>query len=223
MSLTLFIAAAGAAAVAAIAVRDHHNAINTRRALLDDCTLALDRSTLAHGADGLPQLSGSHRGRGVLTELLVDTMTIRRLPQLWLSVTLLDRNPALPGFAVLVRHNGNEFYSLASHFPERLETPSGFPDEVVIRGDVDAGPLLLELAPAIAAILKDARVKEIAITERGLRIVRQAAEGKRGDHLLLRQSVFENAKVARTDLARILEQLHAMRAVIGAHRRAHAA
>ena len=150
-------------------------------------------------------------------------MTIRRLPQLWMSTTLLDRNAGLPGLAILVRPAGTEFYSLTSRFAHRLETPAGFPDEVLIRGDAAPGPCSLILRATLASILADPRVKEIAITPRGLRIIRQAGEGKRGDHLLLRQSVFENAAVPRRDLATVLDQLQAIRAITGAYGRARAA
>lgn len=223
MSITLLIAATGAATVSYIAVRDHRAAIGARRGLLNQCATALDRSTLTHRSDGFPRLSGSHRGRGIQADLVLDTMTIRRLPQLWLSTTLLDRNPGLAGFAILVRHCGAEFYSLISHFEHRLDAPLGFPAEVLVRGDTGAQVLLNRLAPLMAEILKDPRVKEIAVTERGLRIVRQASEGKRGEHLLLRQSVFGNAQVPLGDFTTVLEQLHAMRDVVGAHRQAHAA
>lgn len=223
MSLSLIIAATGAAAVSCLAARDHRAAVSARRDLLHDCAAALDRSVLTYADDGFPQLAGSHRGCGVQIQLLCDTMTMRRLPQLWLSTTLLYRNPGLPGLAILVRHCGTEFYSLTSHFPRRLDAPHGLPEEVLIRGDDAAGPLLAALVPALKSILEDRRIKEIAITERGLRIVRQAAEGKRGEHLLLRQSVFANAKVPRSDLADALDQLHAMRGAVDQLRRAHAA
>ncbi len=80
-----------------------------------------------------------------------------------------------------------------------------------------------DLAPTLAEALADPRIKEIAITPRGLRIIRQAGEGKRGDHLLLRQSVFENAVVPRQDLATVLDHLQAIRAVTSAYGRARAA
>lgn len=223
MSITLLIAATGAATVSFLAVRDHRAALSARRSLLDNCAKALDRSQLTHRTDGFPQLSGSHLGRGIHVDLVLDTMTIRRLPQLWLSTTLLNRRPELPGFSILVRHCGTEFYSLVSHFEHRLNPPPGFPVEVLIRGDAGAQALLDQLAPLIAEILQDPRVKEVAVTERGLRIVRQAGEGKRGEHLLLRQSVFENAQVPREDFAAVLDQLQSMRNVVGAHGQAHAA
>lgn len=223
MSLTLLIAATGAATVSYMAVRDHRAANKARRCLLDDCAAVFDRAEVSHGEDGFPHLSGSHRGRWVQIQLFLDTLTIRRLPQLWLSTTLLERNPGLPGMAILVRHNGSEFYSLTSHFDERMEPPAGFPQEVLIRGEPGADALLAELAPMLSEILKDPRVKEIDITERGLRITWQACEGKRGEHLLLRQSVFVNAQVQRADVARILEQLSAMSVIVNAHQRAQAA
>ncbi|MDP1640230.1 MAG: hypothetical protein Q8L61_04860 [Hyphomicrobium sp.] len=94
---------------------------------------------------------------------------------------------------------------------------------MLIRGDAEAEPLLDELRATLDGILVDPRVKEIAVTPRGLRIIRQASEGKRGDHLLLRQSVFENAAVPRRDLASVLDQLQAIRTITGAYGRARAA
>jgi hypothetical protein len=94
---------------------------------------------------------------------------------------------------------------------------------VSIRGDRGAGRLLAELSEALGAILADPRVKEVAITERGLRIVRQAGEGKRGEHLLLRQALFERANVSRADLESVLQPLETLRAIVNTHGRARAA
>jgi hypothetical protein len=223
MSVSLLLAAGSIAAVTFVGMRDHRAAKAVRRGLLDDCASALDGAKLFHAADSFPRLSGHHHGRDVRVDLICDTMTIRRLPQLWMSTTLIDANAGLPGFAILVRPAGTEFYSLTSRFAHRIETPVGFPDEVLIRGDDGAEPLLDELRETLAGILGDPRVKEIAVTPRGLRIIRQAGEGKRGDHLLLRQSVFENAAVPRRDLASVLDQLQAIHAITGAYGRARAA
>jgi hypothetical protein len=118
---------------------------------------------------------------------------------------------------------GSEFYSLTSTFEHRLAAPAGFPAEMLIRGDDGAEALLAELADTLRAILADPHVKEVAITPRGVRILRQAGEGKRGDHLLLRPSVFENGGVPRQDLATVLDQLEAIRSMTDAHGRACAA
>jgi hypothetical protein len=223
MSISLLLAVGSIGAVTYVGMRDHRAAKAARLGVLDRCAGALDAAVLTHGADHFPRLTGRHRGCEARVDLLCDTLTIRRLPQLWMSTTLLDQNPDLPGFAILVRPAGTEFYSLTSRFEHRLETPMGFPEEVLIRGDAGADRPLEELRTLLSDVLTDPRVKEVAVTPRGVRIIRQAAEGKRGNHLLLRQSVFENACVPQGDLTRVLDDLQSIRAAIGARTKARAA
>lgn len=223
MSMSALIALAAIVAVVLVSYREHRSLLAARRRLLNRCAGVLDRAQLTHGDDGFPRLAGQYEGRPVHVELIPDTMTIRRLPQLWLSVSLLDRSAGVPGLDVLVRPTGNEFYSLNTHFAHRYEPPPGFPAEVLIRGDRGAGHLLAELSELLAVILADPRVKEVAITERGLRIVRQAGEGKRGEHLLLRQALFDNANVTHADLESLLHHLEGLRAIVTTHGRARAA
>jgi hypothetical protein len=223
MSTSLLLAIAAIATVGWVARRDHLALQAARRCLLDDCAGLLDQARLAHGPDSFPKLTGICGGRDVRADLIPDTMTIRRLPQLWLSTSLLERNAGLPGLDVLVRPTGNEFYALNSRFTRRFEAPPGLPAEVLIRGDAGAARLLAELGPALADILADARVKEIAVTERGVRIVRQAGEGKRGEHLLLRQAHFDDANVQPADFANVLRQLQSLRVIASTHGQVRAA
>jgi hypothetical protein len=223
MSITVLLAALSIVAVALVGYREHRLLRSVRLRLLDRCAAALDRPELTHGGDGFPRLAGAWKGRDVRVELIPDTMTIRRLPQLWLSVSLLQRHPGGAGFAILVRPAGTEFYSLTSYFPHRLEAPTGFPVECLVRGDAHAQQLIDTLREPLSAILGDPCVKEVAITERGLRIVRQAGEGKRGEHLLLRQAIFETSGVPREDLRAILDQLEELRATASAPGRVRAA
>jgi len=203
------------AALTFVGMREHAAHKASRRRLLSRCEGLLDASRLTIGSDGFPRLAGQSRGREVLVELILDTMTIRRLPQLWLSVTLLDRAPRLPGLALLVRPSGNDYYSLTNIFSHPLAAPAGFPAEIIVRGEsADAAAVLACLAESLRALFSDPRIKEVAITANGLRVIRQTGEGKRGEHLLLRQAVFEDAEVSREDLAAMLAPLHAMRALL---------
>jgi hypothetical protein len=173
---------------------------------------ALTDSRISLGSDGFPRLDGAHNGHRVRAELIPDTMTIRRLPQLWLSMTLLARLPVEASFAVLVRPSGADFYSLTEEFLHTVAPPAGFPWEVRIRGNNPRSSALVEqLAAPIAAWLADPRVKEIAMTPKGLRIVRQAGEGRRGEYLLLRQAMFDNADVSATDVSTLLSGLERLR------------
>jgi len=208
-----------AGAVGACAVREHRLMRGARLSLLDRCANVVDGAEIRHGRDGFPTLVGSHGGKHVRLELISDTMVIRRLPQLWASLTLLDTLTAVPSLAILVRPAGYEFYSLTSRLTFALGTPAAFPQEVLIRGsDARAEPLLEQLSPQLASILADPRVKEIAITCRGLRIISQVGEGRRGDYLLLRQAVFDDAGVRPSELSKRLEELEALQDAIEAHK-----
>lgn len=208
-----------------IALRDHGIRQARRRGLLDDCARLFDRYALTHGGDSFPKLSGRIGARNLDVRLISDTMTIRRLPQLWLQVTVLERIEGVSGFAVLVRPSGYEFYSLTSGFHHVIEAPDTFPRELIVRGkDSKAAGLFTKLAPALAHILADERVKEIAVTSAGLRIIRQASEGRRGDYLLLRQAVFDEAAVPGATLEAVLHDIDTLRARIDSPEReaAHA-
>lgn len=214
-SAVLIFAVAGFALIAWLSIRDNARIRAARRALFDQAKSVVDEVELTFGADDLPRLKGKYRGRKVVADLIPDTLTIRRLPQLWLSVTLLDKAPGVRGFAMIVRHAGTEFYSLINSFTDQLDPPSGFPGEILIRGDdAIAQSDLNALAKPLAAILLDPRVKEIAVTQNGLRIVRQAAEGRKGEHLLLRQAMFDDADVPAADLQHILLSLNKLSAAI---------
>lgn len=200
-------------ALAWLAVRAHRRQIVTRRSLLDDCSALLSTHTLTCEGDGFPRLKGLRGGRAIDVRLISDGMTIRRLPQLWLQVTELAPLDGLGGFAILVRPSGYEFFSLTSRFHHVIDVPSSFPREAIIRGETTRSVADFELFRApLAGILADARVKEIAVTRRGLRIIRQADEGRRGEYLLLRQATFDNGGVSAEALAQVLRDLDALRA-----------
>ncbi|WP_448954446.1 hypothetical protein [Labrys neptuniae] len=161
-----------------------------RRAMLADCRPLFERAEQADGVAGFPRLAGDIAGRRVVVELLPDTMTLKRLPQLWLSLTVMAPLPAGATFGVLARHSGNEFYARTPDLPARLDPPAGLPEDVMVRGRRRGAAFLALAERAVADLMADARTKEVLVTPAGLRVVFQAAEGRRGQHLLLRQCDF---------------------------------
>lgn len=217
-------ALAGLAIVAFVGRREHLSVRAARHGLLDPSAAILDRAQISHGGEGFPRLDGLYRGRKVRAELISDTMTIRLLPQLWLSLTVLDPRPGLADLAVLARPNGAEFYSLTEALPERLDPPPGLPHDVLVRGrGRSARSLLASLSGVIGHILQDDRVKEIGVTPRGLRLVWQASEGRRGDHLLMRQCNFDDATVRGDTLQSLLLRLDELDRQISRFTETHAA
>lgn len=216
---TLF--AAGAAGVTALAflARHERNLARARRELvLEPVREKFENASYSTDGAGIPRIEGWKGGQRIRVDLIPDTMTIRRLPQLWVSVTALQDALTAPeaGIAILVRPSGNDFYSLTERMHEHFDPPARFPWECLIRGQGPASRMTLQrIERAAANILSDAKVKEIAVTQRGARIVYQLAEGQRGQHLLLRQSDFQDARLEPELLERLIADLQNIASALG--------
>lgn len=212
--------AAGAAGVTALAflARAEHKLIKARRGLVIDPVRDLfDSASITTDGAGIPRIDGVYLRRRVRIEFIPDNMTIRRLPQLWVSVTALKPLAAEDeGISVLVRPSGADFFSLTSNMHTHFDPPPQFPWECLVRGQSDAsGATLSRISHVAGNILSDAKVKEIAVTSRGARIVYQLAEGRRGQHLLLRQCDFEEARLQPDLLDCLVGDLDALAACFG--------
>jgi hypothetical protein len=218
MAIVLFAAtAAGVTVLALLARHERHLVKSRRRLMLDGIEPLFSSASLTADGAGIPRIEGVYQRRRLTIDLIPDTMTIRRLPQLWVSVTALAPLPLQnKGIAVLVRPSGADFYSLTEHMEERFDPSASFPWECLVRGQTDAARATLDrVSPAVTAILADPKVKEIGVTSRGLRIVYQLAEGKRGQHLLLRQCDFEGARLKPELLERLCRDLDTLAASLG--------
>lgn len=174
------------------AVRDHRAALAERRGLLDDAARLFGSSRITFGPDHFPVVLGRlDDGRQVRVELIADTMVTRRLPQLWLRVTLSEpRIRQRPAIGALARPTGAEYYSLVHDMAEWM-TPPETEASLLMRGDGSATAWQAERVSALFRnLFADPTVKEAVITPRGTRIIRQAAQGEPGAHKVLRQARF---------------------------------
>lgn len=174
------------------ALKEHRSALAQRHGLLDDAARLFDNAHITFGPDHFPTLVGRlDDGRQAKVELIVDTMVFRRLPQLWLRVTLSEaKSQQRPTIGALARPTGAEYYSLVHDMPEWM-TPPETEASLLMRGDGTATHWQVERISALFRnLFADPQVKEAVITPRGTRIIRQAAQGEPGAHLLLRQIRF---------------------------------
>lgn len=196
LTLAVLLLAAAVAILLLLGRREARVAAAARHSILDPSLNVLDAPKVEIDACGFPKMEGKFRGRSFRVALIPDTLTFRRLPQLWLDVTLKRSLPIDGSVAILVRQSGADYFSLTDHLNERLMPPENFPDVCLIKGEGPGAHHILDrIAPYVASLLRDPQFKEIAVTPRGIRIMRQLAEGKRGDHLILRQIVFEGARL----------------------------
>jgi hypothetical protein len=135
----------------------------------------------------------------------------RRLPQLWLKLTLVEHaETERPSIGALSRPTGAEFYSMVHGLPQWLEPPLG-DASMLMRGDGSATAWQVERAgAAFRALFRDQKMKEAVITPRGVRLVCQAAQGELGHHALLRQARFSIETVSPEVVRKALAQLEAL-------------
>lgn len=196
IALSAFIAAA-CAWIGKRAISDHHATLAKRRGLLDEAARLFPDARMSFAPDHFPILVSSlDDGRQARIELLADTMVTRRLPQLWLRVTLREvseRNS--PEIGALARPTGAEYYSLVHDLPEWMAPPE-METSLLMRGDGRASVWQIERAVAtFRNLFSDPAFKEAIISPRGTRVIRQAAQGERAAHLFLRQIRFDVATI----------------------------
>ena len=207
LTLAALLLAAAVSILVLFGRREARVAAATRHAILDPSLNVLEAPKVEIDACGFPKMEGKFRGRSFRVALIPDTLTFRRLPQLWLDVTMRRNLPIDGSVAILIRPTGADYFSMTDRLTYRIEPPANFPEMCLIKGDGPGARHIFErVAPYVAGLLRDPYVKEVVITPRGIRIMRQLAEGKRGDHLILRQIVFENARLNPDDLGELLAE-----------------
>ena len=195
--------AASTAGLSMMAVREHRSALKLRHGLLNSAAGLLTDARISIARDQFPVLMGRLADqRQIRIELVADTLVFRRLPQLWLKITLIERREVRrPTIGALARPTGAEFYSLVHDLPQWIEPPQTG-TSLLMRGDGSASGWQIErVAATFRTLFADPTVKEAAITPRGVRLIRQASQGDRGAHLILRQTRFPVAEIS-ADLVR---------------------
>lgn len=208
MDLTVVGAVAGVALLLWQRGRRERRAAGARRAaMFDEVVSLLEAPRLDQDDIGFPVLRGTYRGVAAVLEPIVDQVAVRRIPTLWLRVSLVTPIPYEGIFDYLVRPAHTEFYSPSESLPERIEVPAGWPPHAVIRTDQPERMPPFEVLDRHVELLREARAKELLITPRGLRVVYLIDEAMRTDFLLLRQPRFENIRLDRELATRLLDYL----------------
>lgn len=176
--------------------------------LFADALCVLDHAeTAAGGTAGTSVLTGRYQGRIVRVTVLADTLALRKLPSLWLMVTIPMPLPLSAALDLMMRPASVTSFSNFDLLPFTIETPAGFPRQMVIRSDAPEMALPLELVARHITPLSQPRGKELLITPRGLRLVMQMAEADRARYGVFRQADFGGVVVDPNILREALEHL----------------
>ena len=166
----------------------------------------------AGSAKGIWVLEGIYLGHSFQLKALVDTLPTRKLPSLWLLITLPEAQPVQATLDMMLRPAAATSFSNFDFLPHTLKTPEGFPPEAVIR--TDAPQLCLPAAMLLKHIdlFRDAKGKELLISPKGLRIVVQVAEVDRARYVVLREARFDDTVIDAASTEQAMNVLLALSA-----------
>lgn len=157
---------------------------------------------------GFPRLAGQYAGHAVDVQAVPDALSFRKLPALWLLVSLTEPQPLRGETRIMVRPSGLEPFSTFAQLPAETAPPPGFPAQCVVRTTAPAHLPPARVMTALAPLLKDPALKEIVLSPAGLRLVRLVEEAPRGGYLLFREADLGRSPVSAAMVQPMLDRLH---------------
>jgi hypothetical protein len=186
--------------------RDRAGKKAVRGSYFDDCRSLFGDCRVEQDNIEFPILEGNFEGQRVRLEPVIDHMAVRKLPSLWLKVTVLGALPIGGTIDFLARPQNTEFYSPSEQLPLTLKIPAGWPQHALLRTDIANRSAPVDFLTPHMPIFDDPKTKELVVTPRGVRIVYQASQGERAYYMVLRQPEFGEARLPVTLARRLLEQ-----------------
>jgi len=181
-----------------------------RAMLFEHCDGMLDNSSTYYEANGFPVIKGHYSGFDVQLNLIPDTIVMRKVPPLWLMVSIKANKQSKGSMDFIVRPQNIEFYSPGWHWDGLFKVPSNWPQYSIAKyRDTKASVSVLD--KFIPDLFKDEKVKQLLITPDSLRITYMAKQAIRGEYLLTRSAVFDDNAIERDDVKKIIEYAIAIR------------
>lgn len=186
------------------------NRATARAAFLSQTLPLFDRVTTQISPNGFARMTAYQGSLGFDLQLVADSLTFRKLPTLWLMVTLPAPMPVTAQLHIMARPTGFEPFSNFKSLHQNVDLP--LPADCVARcDDPDQVP------PVVAwhcGIFADPMVKELVISPKGLRIVILADEAARTNYLIFRDAELGMTPLPQDRLQPILAALTELRADI---------
>lgn len=174
-----------------------------RRTLLASVRSVLEQSQLAQRGIDYPVLTGAYRGAPVTVAVIVDTLKLRELPTLWLSVTRREPLPLTGPVDMLLRPSPMDIVSPGERFPAQHPVPPIWPPHIRVATPEGGLPNFPELSAALP-LLHDQRTKDVLLTPTGARLIIQLARAELGHYRMVKRSKF-NATLSVGELTAILD------------------
>ena len=185
----------------------HRRRVKARRAaMFDQCKPLLSEVSVSQDDVDFPVLTGRYRGVSVKLEPIADHVGYRKLPSLWLLVTVRGDIPYQGVFDFLVRPQNIEFFSPSEQLEYQLEPPAHWPQYTALKtNDVDTMPPLARLEKHMD-LFEDDKAKELLVTPNGVRLVYQANQANQNNYRTLRSLAFDDLVLKPEQVADLLDR-----------------
>jgi hypothetical protein len=223
MSTLQIVAGACVAVVLAVLLWRQYNREMAKRAhqgrVLFDQVLALfDAPDVQRGATaGVWTLTGCYRGSVFQLKTVTDTLATRKLPSLWLMVTLPQAQPVPATVDLMMRAAGLTSFSNFDFLPHTFSLPRGFPADATIRSDQPADTTIVPLMVRHLDLFHRGKGKELLVSPKGLRIVMLLAEADRARYGVLREANFDGVTVDPALARQVMDTLIELQNDIAIH------
>jgi hypothetical protein len=179
--------------------------------LFQDVSTLLDNVTSNPGdAAGSWTMTGRYRNSPIQLRSIIDTLATRKLPSLWLQVTLQRTQPVTNTLDIMRRPNGATTFSNFDFMPNTHANPTSFPEDAVTRDDGAADVDVIDVVSRHSHLISISRAKELVVSPNGLRLVLQIAEGDRLRHGVFRQADFADATIDPVLISKVMDGLLAL-------------
>jgi hypothetical protein len=163
---------------------------------------------------GFPRMAGVHEGVEFDLQVVPDTLSLRKLPALWVMVSIPGALPRASAVDMMLRPTGMEVFSTFAQLPVQVPVPPGFPEDCAIRADAPGRvPFEAALREVLEAVDQD-RLKEIVVSPKGVRLVLLAEEAHRGRYLIFRDAEMGRVPLAPARLAPFLAAAKGLREAV---------
>jgi len=185
--------------------RDAKRKLLARSTVFDDCVTLLQQAQISVDKAHLPVLYGNYSGYKISLNIVEDTLGWRKLPPLWLLVKVAVNKPIQGSLDLIVRPANNEFYSPSWQWDGNLTIPNNWPQHAIIKylhKPIDIS-LLEHIIPTL---FSDLKMKELLIMPEFVRLTYMVKQANRGEYLIMRNAVYNDAPIARDTVENLIKQ-----------------
>ena len=197
------------AVVLALVQRHHVARVRADRGrLFEDCSGLLDDAEVIPRGLNFSLLTGRRRGQPVRVEPIIDTLSMRTLPVLWLVVTVAGPRVDTGRLSVLARACGTEFYARHDEASDTVLMGQAWPEDLAVRADSpETASQQAGLLEDIRQLMTDQRVKQVVVGPESARVVWRCATADSATYRATRRVDITGARADAPALATVLDAI----------------